>query len=182
MSRKPRSAASGKRSLWPGSSRRYNGRQEQQRNDEHHSEVVRVAGQRVHAVDARLPDGAPDVDRRRAAGDRVQHERVEVPAAKRRDELEHPVGRIRREPRREPADRAPVEALGATREVGDTGRQEREVDRELRQALLVQRQRLLRLDVEEAAEVDDAGAPPRTRARRASSAARACRARQSGRQ
>ena len=115
---------------------------EQQRDDEHHAEMVRVARERVHSVDARLADRTPDVDRRRAAGDRVEDERVEVPAGERRHELQQAVRRVRCKPGDEPRDRPPVEALGAAREVGDPRGEEREVDHELRQPLLVQRERL----------------------------------------
>ena len=86
---------------------------------------------------------------------RAQHETVEVVAGDRRAELEDPVDGVRDEAEREPGDRAPVERLAATREIGDRRDHERPVDDELRHPLPELRQPLLRLDVPEAGEVDE---------------------------
>ena len=130
-------------------------RQHQQRDDEHDSEVICVPGQAVDPVDARLADRAPDVQGRRPTRDRVEDERVEIPPAEPRHDLEEAVRRVRREARCEPADRPPVEALRAAREVRDARGEEREVDQELRHPLPVERECLLRLEVEEAGQVHD---------------------------
>src|SRR5205814_8381564 len=78
-------------------------REEEQRYDEHHAEVVRVARQPVDAIAVRLPDGAPDVDRRGSAGDRVEDDGIEVVSSGLREELDQPDRGVRRERSREPA-------------------------------------------------------------------------------
>jgi hypothetical protein len=77
-------------------------REDQDRHHEHDPEVVRIAGERVRPVDARAADGAVDVDRRRAAGERREHRLVEVVARLRGEELEDPVDAVRDDARREP--------------------------------------------------------------------------------
>ena len=129
--------------------------EQEQRHDEHHAKVVRVAGERIDPIHVRRADGAPDVDRRRAARDRVQDERIEIVPGHSRGQLEHAVDRVRREPGAKPSDRPPVEALGPPREVRNPCRQEGEVDRELRHSFLEERQRLFRVEVEEPDEVDE---------------------------
>src|SRR5581483_9898727 len=110
-------------------------RQDEQRHDQHDPEVVRVARHRVRAEDARAVDRAVDVDLARTAGDRREERRVQVAAAPRDEELCDPVERVHRDPPAEPAERPPEVALPAAREPHDRGREEREVDRPLRQAL-----------------------------------------------
>ncbi len=84
------------------------------------AEVVRVARQRVDAVDERALDRAEDVDLAVAAGDRLQPRLVEVRAGRLGDgELQQPVGAVRREPadergEREPVERSPRRAISAT--------------------------------------------------------------------
>ena len=84
-----------------------------------------------------------------------EHEVVEVVAAERRSELEHPVDGVRHEADREPAERAPEEALAALHEVADRGDHERPVDDELHHPLRELVEPLLRLDVPVAREVDE---------------------------
>ena len=109
--------------------------QSEQRDDEHDPEVVGVAGQRIRPIDALPLDRSVDVDRARPAGQRREHGLVEVPPALGGDELQHAVGGVQRQPGGERADRLPVEALAAPREVRDRGDQEEDVDRPLEDPL-----------------------------------------------
>src|SRR6266545_857859 len=95
--------------------------------------MVRVARERVHAVDALRPaDRAIDVDLARAAGQRAQEVRVEVHSSASGEELHESVARVGGHPRGEEA----------------------EVERELHESFCELVQALQRLDVEEAGEVD----------------------------
>ncbi len=95
-------------------------------------EVVRVAGERVHAVDVLPSDRAVDVDLAVAAGDRLHEQRVEVAAGHLGvGELEDAVERVRREPAAEGAEREPVEPLATPGDERDAGDEEPEVQDEL---------------------------------------------------
>ena len=55
-------------------------RQDQQRQQRHDREVVRVSGERIRPVDVRPVDRAVEVDLARPAGERLDEQRVEVVA------------------------------------------------------------------------------------------------------
>ena len=74
------------------------GEQDEQRDDQHDPEVVGVAGQRVRPVHALAADRPVDVDRARAAGERLEHDVVEVPTALCGDELQDAVDRVEHDP------------------------------------------------------------------------------------
>ena len=131
------------------------GRQDEQRNDEHDREVVRIARERVGAKDVFARDCAVDVDRARPARKRRQDGAVEVVAELGRGELDEPVSRVDGHPADEGAERRPVEALRAPRQIGDAGDQETEVDEKLDEPFRELRERLLGLEVEVAGQVDE---------------------------
>ena len=119
-------------------------------------EVVRVAGQRVDAEDVLPLDRAVDVDLARAARQRLQPARVEVPPRPLGDqELRDAVGGVRRHPGDERAEGEPVEPNAAARDERDAGDEEEEVEQELHHPLRPLRERLRRLQVEPADQVDE---------------------------
>ena len=130
-------------------------RQREQRHDEHHAEMVRVARERVRPVDARAVHRSVDVDRARAAGQRRKHRRVEVVAGARAEQLQHAVHAVREEAGAEPAERAPVIPLAAPHEVRDRRDQEEEVQDVLHHPLRELVERLLRLEVEVAEQIHE---------------------------
>src|SRR4051794_851878 len=130
-------------------------RQREERDDQHHAEVVRVARQRVHPVDVLAVDSAVDVDLGRAARERVEDEVVQAVAGELGAELEDSVDGVRGEADCEPAECPPEEALAALREVADRRHEEGEVDDELRHPLAELGQPLLRVDVPEPRELDE---------------------------
>ena len=79
---------------------------------------------------------------------------VEVRARPRCEQLQDTVGTVDDEPDGERGDGLPVEGDGATRQVGNACGEEEEVQDELHHALPPLVERLLRLDVEEADQVD----------------------------
>ena len=130
-------------------------REDEQRDDEHDPEVVRVAGERVRAVDVGAGNRAVDVDRARAAGDGREQPLVEIAPGARDEQLDDPVRRVRDEPGDKPPERAPVVALAPPREERDRRREEHEVDDELDHPLRELVERVGRVEVEEADEVDE---------------------------
>src|SRR6266511_551998 len=79
---------------------------------------------------------------------------VEVRACSCRKQLQHAVSTVDDEPDGKRRDRLPVEERGAARQIRDTRAEEEEVKCELHHSLAPLVERLLRLDVEEADEVD----------------------------
>jgi len=101
-------------------------------------------------------DRAVDVDLARAARQRLQPARVEVPPRPLGDqELRDAVGGVRRHPGDERAEGEPVEPNAATRDERDAGDEEEEVEQELHHPLRPLRERLRRLQVEPADQVDE---------------------------
>ena len=80
--------------------------------------------------------------------------RFGVPGA-RREQLENAVDAVRRDSGAEPAEGAPVEAPPPLNEVGHSRREEEEVEDELHHPLRELVDALLRLEVEEAEQVDE---------------------------
>src|SRR5213075_2466591 len=103
----------------------------------------------------RAVDGAEDVDRARAARERREQRMVEVVPGFGRDKLQHAVGGVRGHAREEPAERPPVELARAAGQVRDRSRKEEEVDQELHHPLAELRKGLVRLEVEEADQIDE---------------------------
>ena len=75
-------------------------RQDEQRDDQHDPEVVRIARERVRPVDVRAVDRAVDVDLARAAGERREDDRVEVRPSPRIEQLQDAVERVHDDPAR----------------------------------------------------------------------------------
>ena len=119
-------------------------------------EVVRVAGERVRPVDARAVDRAVDVDLARAAGERLENERVEVVA---RPARRAAAGSRRRAlaaiPPRNQRERPPVEARELPREVGDAGDRKPKWSSHLTIPFPNWSSAWPRLEVEEADQVDE---------------------------
>src|SRR5205823_1063918 len=130
-------------------------RQGEERHEQHDPEVVRVAGERVRPVDARAVDGAVDVDRARAPGERAEHGAVEVVAGARREQLEDAVAGVHGQAGGEDGKCLPVEAGRAADEVRDAADEQAEVEGELHHPLHELVERLLRIEVEEADQVDE---------------------------
>ena len=132
-------------------------RQEQDdRGSDLDPEVVRVAGQGVHAVHEGALDRAEDVDLARAARDRLQPGLVEVPAGRLGDrQLGEAVRAVRRDPADEGRERHPVEAQPAARDQRDARDEEQEVEEELDHSLRPLSERFRRLEVEPPDEVDE---------------------------
>src|SRR5262249_59242953 len=99
--------------------------------------------------------GAVDVDLARVAGERLDQDGVEVVPRLRGEELEDAVGGIRRDAKAEPGQHPPVDALARVREVVDRCDEEREVKDELADPLPELRQRLRRLEVVEADQINE---------------------------
>ena len=106
-------------------------------------------------------------------GQRREHDVVEVVTCARRAELNDPVHGVHRHPAEEPAERSPVEALRAAGEVCESDDDEADVQHELAEPLDELVQRLLRLEVEVADQVDE-------RERDGEQADLGCRSRQPG--
>ena len=130
-------------------------REREQRDDEHHAEVVGIAGDRVRPVDVRALDRAVDVDVARAAGDRRQDRLVEARPRPREHELQEPVRRVDDHAGGEEPERLPVERPARAGEVRDAHDEEQEVDGELRHALPVLRGGDGGVEPEVADEVDE---------------------------
>ena len=131
-------------------------RQHEQRDDELDAEVVRIAGERVRAEHLLRPaDGSEDVDPGLPRRDGLDEELVEVDAALGEDELDHAVHRVQADPAEERGERVPVEANAPAREQRDSGHEEAEVEDELHHPLGPLRERLGRVEVVEAREVDE---------------------------
>ena len=130
-------------------------RQHEQRDHELDPEVVRVARECVRPEDAGALDRAVDVDLAGAAGDRREQRLVEVdPEHLGGAELDDPVDGVGDEAGHEDRERRPVEALAPPRQVRDPDDEEAEVEEELEHPLRPLGQRLLRLEVEEADQID----------------------------
>ena len=135
-SRNPIVSISQLRMRWPRLEPQVERRQDEQRDDQHDPEVVRVAGHRVRPVDVGAVDRAVDVDLARAAGDRREHatRRGCRRAARRAAAARRRAALTTMPALNQPSVRQKY-VLPAPREPDDRGGEEREVDHPLRQAL-----------------------------------------------
>ena len=131
-------------------------RQDEERDHELDAEMVRVAGERVHAEDLlRAADGAEDVDPGLPRRDRLDEDLVEVRAGLGEHELDDAVDGVQRDAAAERRQRVPVEARRPPAEQRDPGDEEPEVEDELHHPLPPLRERLARVEVVEADEVEE---------------------------
>ena len=85
------------------------GQQRQQRDTEHHSEMVRVGRERVRPVDGRPADRSVDVDRAGATRQRRKQNLIQIRAGSRSEQLQHAVHAVDDEAEGERCDSLPVE-------------------------------------------------------------------------